>query len=206
MSTPRDTLAGAFAVDPADLGRLRARLAGAASDAGLLDVAYRTLDSPLGTLLVALTPVGVVRVAFAGEGHDAVLADLAERVGPRVLEHPAAADDTARQLEDYFAGRRREIRVPVDWRLARGFRLTVLHHLATDVAYGTTVSYAGLAALAGNPRAVRAVGTACATNPVPLVVPCHRIVRSDGATGSYRGGAQAKRVLLDLEARSPLGP
>ena len=206
MTTPHDTLAGAFAVGSADLARLHARLAGVAAEEGLLDVAYRTLDSPVGALLVAVTPVGVVRVAFAGEGHDVVLQDLADRIGPRVLESPAAVDGTARQLEDYFAGRRREIDVPLDWRLAAGFRLTVLHHLATDVPHGTTVSYAGLAALAGNPRAVRAVGTACATNPLPLVVPCHRIVRSDGAAGSYRGGVQAKRVLLDLEARAPLGP
>lgn len=202
MSPSRDPLVGAFAVQDADLDRLRTRLAARADAAGLLDVAYRTLDSPLGALLLAATPVGVVRVAFAGEGHDSVLADLAERIGPRVLRAPAALDAPARQLEEYFAGRRREVDVPVDHRLSKGFRLTVLHHLATDVPYGTTVSYAGLAALAGNPRAVRAVGTACATNPVPLVVPCHRIVRSDGASGAYRGGTQAKRLLLDLEARA----
>lgn len=202
MSTPRDTLVRAFDVQDADLARLHVRLAARAGAEGLLDVVYRTLDSPLGALLVAATPAGVVRVAFAGEGHEDVLTDLAQRIGPRVLESPAALDVAARQLEEYFAGRRRDVDVPVDHRLSRGFRLTVLRHLATDVPYGTTVSYAGLAALAGNPRAVRAVGTACATNPVPLVVPCHRIVRSDGASGAYRGGAAAKRVLLDLEART----
>jgi methylated-DNA-[protein]-cysteine S-methyltransferase len=106
----------------------------------------------------------------------------------------------ARQLDDYFAGRRRRFEVPLDWRLSTGFRSTVLHHLATDVDYGRTASYAALAALAGNPKAVRAVGTACATNPLPVVVPCHRVVRSDGAMGNYAGGVEAKRILLELEA------
>lgn len=185
--------------DPGDLDRLRARLARRASDAGELDVAFRSLDSPVGPLLLAATPVGVVRVAFAGEGHDAVLDALAARIGPRVLDAPPALDGPARQLDEYFAGRRRAFDVPLDLRLATGFRAAVLRALP-DIAYGTTASYARVAAAVGNPRAVRAVGTACATNPLPLLVPCHRVVRSSGARGSYLGGVAAKNLLLDLEA------
>jgi methylated-DNA-[protein]-cysteine S-methyltransferase len=193
-------LDGAFPVAPSEVDRLRARLATAAQAEGLLDVAYRTLDTPVGPLLLAATEQGLVRVAYPVQGPEAVLQDLADRISPRVLAAPARLDRVARELDDYFAGRRRDFDLPLDWRLARGFRATVLHHLATDVGYGRTASYGTLAALAGNPKAVRAVGTACATNPLPVVVPCHRIVRSDGALGNYAGGPAAKRTLLDLEA------
>ncbi|WP_375503965.1 methylated-DNA--[protein]-cysteine S-methyltransferase [uncultured Jatrophihabitans sp.] len=192
-------LAAAFPVDAAELDRLRARLAGAAAGAGVLDVAYRTVDSPVGELLVAATERGLVRVAFAGEGWDAVLQALAARISPRVLEAPARLDGVARELAEYFEGRRHGFDVALDWQLSAGFRRTVLAHLATDVGYGSTASYAALAAAAGNPRAVRAVGTACATNPIPIVVPCHRIVRSDGGIGNYLGGPAAKATLLALE-------
>ncbi len=190
----------AFPVEESDLDRLRARLSAAADAAGILDVAYRTVDTPVGPLLLAATEQGLVRVAYPNQGHDAVLQALADRVSPRVLHAPARLDPVARQLDDYFAGRRRQFDVPLDWRLSTGFRSTVLHHLATEVDYGRTASYAALAALAGNPKAVRAVGTACATNPLPVVVPCHRVVRSDGAIGNYAGGVEAKRTLLQLEA------
>jgi len=190
----------AFGVEESDVDRLRARLSAAADAEGILDVAYRTVDTPVGPLLLAATEQGLVRVAYPNQGHDAVLQALADRVSPRVLHAPARLDPVARQLDDYFAGRRRRFDVPLDWRLSVGFRSTVLHHLATDVAYGRTASYAALAALAGSPRAVRAVGTACATNPLPVVVPCHRVVRSDGAIGNYAGGVDAKRTLLALEA------
>jgi len=193
-------LARAYGVGDHDLIRLHARLATSAASAALLDVAYRVVDSPVGPLLLAATPVGLVRVAFASEGHDQVLQGLADRISPRVLEAPARLDGVARELDDYFAGRRHAFDVQLDWQLSTGFRRTVLGHLATDVGYGTTASYASLAELAGSPKAVRAVGTACATNPIPVVVPCHRIVRSDGKTGAYRGGPDAKRALLDLEA------
>jgi methylated-DNA-[protein]-cysteine S-methyltransferase len=183
--------------DPA-LARLRAELIRRADERNLLDVAYRTVDSPVGPLLLAATPDGLVRVAYALEDHDAVLAALAERVSPRILSAPARLDEAARQLDDYFGHRRRAFDVPVDLRLASGFRRTVLEHLP-DVAYGRTVSYAQLAAVVGNPRAVRAVGTACATNPLPLVIPCHRVVRGDGTAGGYIGGPDTKRALLDLE-------
>jgi len=193
-------LLDAFPVEESDVDRLRGRLAAAAEAEGILDVAYRTVDTPVGPLLLAATEQGLVRVAYPNQGHDAVLQALADRISPRVLHAPARLDPVARQLDDYFAGRRRRFDVPLDWRLSTGFRSTVLHHLATDVDYGRTASYAALAALAGNPRAVRAVGTACATNPLPVVVPCHRVVRSDGAIGNYAGGVEANRTLLDLEA------
>jgi methylated-DNA-[protein]-cysteine S-methyltransferase len=138
-------------------------------------------------------------VAFASEGHDIVLQSLSERISPRMLEAPTRLDPIARQLDEYFTGRRHSFDVALDWSLSHGFRRTVLGHLATDIAYGDTASYATLARLSGSPKAVRAVGTACATNPTPIVVPCHRVIRSDGTVGSYRGGPTAKRALLDLE-------
>lgn len=185
-----------------DAGRyagLRARLAGLASSKDLLDVAYRTVDTPLGSLLLAATPRGLVRVAFASEDHDAVLARLAGLVSPRVLYAPARLDEAARELDEYFAGHRRQFGLPLDFQLSRGFRLAVLTHLR-EIAYGATESYSVVAAAAGRPAAVRAVGTACATNPLPVVVPCHRVVRSDGSIGQYAGGRQAKQALLAMEA------
>lgn len=187
------------AVDDEARRRLSARLAAAADDAGLLDVAYRTVDTPVGRLLLAATDRGLVRVAYALEDHDAVLARLAEQLSPRVLHAPPRLDSVAVQLEEYFAGRRTTFDLPLDRSLSAGFRRTVLEHLP-EIAYGSTASYARLAAVVGNPKAVRAVGTACATNPLPVVVPCHRVVRSDGSIGQYLGGTDAKRALLALEA------
>jgi methylated-DNA-[protein]-cysteine S-methyltransferase len=202
MTTP-DDLAGeltrAFTTDDEDLARLHVRLSAAAQADGVLDVAYRTVDTPVGTLLLAATDLGLVRVAFANEDHDRVLQTLSERISPRILEAPARLDAVASELEEYFAGRRRRFDVPLDWRLSAGFRRTVLGHLE-DIGYGHTATYAAVAQLAGNPKAVRAVGSACATNPLPVVVPCHRVLRSDGGLGGYRGGPDAKRMLLSLEA------
>jgi methylated-DNA-[protein]-cysteine S-methyltransferase len=183
----------------AELRRLRERLADSAAAQGLLDVAYRTLDTPVGTLLLAATETGLIRVAYANEGHDQVLTTLAARISPRILHAPKRLDTAARQLEEYFAGRRRGFDLPLDLRLSRGFRRLVLDHLS-DIAYGHTASYAAVAAAAGNPRAVRAAATACATNPLPVVVPCHRVVRADGSVGGYVGGPAAKQTLLRLEA------
>jgi methylated-DNA-[protein]-cysteine S-methyltransferase len=179
--------------------RLHARLAAAATEAGILDVAYRTIDTPVGTLLLAATELGLVRVAYTREGHDKVLDELANRVSPRVLRAPARLDRAATEIEEYFRGRRRLFDLPLDFQLSHGFRRTVLSHLP-EIGYGRTASYAAVAAAAGSPRAVRAVGTACATNPLPVVVPCHRVVRSDGTLGQYAGGAEAKRQLLAMEA------
>lgn len=186
-------------VDADAQARLHARLVATASDAGVLDVAYRTIDTPLGALLLAATEQGLVRVAYACEDHDGVLERLASRVSPRLLHAPARLDLAAREIEEYFAGRRQQFDLPLDFRLSGGFRRTVLSHLR-DIAYGRTASYAALAAAAGNPRAVRAAGTACATNPLPVVVPCHRVVRSDGTVGQYVGGTDAKKLLLALES------
>jgi len=190
-----------YPVDIDDLRRLHARLERDAQADDLLDIAYRTVDSAVGPLLLAATPRGLVRVAFANEGHDSVLLTLSQRISPRMLEAPTRLDPVARQLDEYFAGRRHGFDVALDWSLSHGFRRTVLEHLYADIGYGSTASYATLAGLSGSPKAVRAVGTACATNPIPLVVPCHRVIRSDGTVGSYRGGPVAKRALLDLEQR-----
>jgi len=185
--------------DAATLDRLHARLVDAAAADDTLDIVYRTVDTPLGPLLLAATPAGLLRVAYESEGHDTVLTSLAERVSPRVLLAPARLDDVAREIEDYFAGRRHTFDLPLDLQLAHGFRRDVLTHLR-DIAYGTTASYAAVAAAAGRPAAVRAVGTACAVNPLPIVIPCHRVVRSDGSIGAYLGGVAAKQTLLSLEA------
>jgi len=186
-------------IEPADLYRLTERLATQADAEGLLDVGYRAVDSPVGSLLLAATPIGLVRVAYATEGHDAVLQQLSDGISPRVLRLPARLDAAARQLDEYFAGRRQQFDVALDWRLSAGFRSTVLHHLP-EIPYGRTATYADVAAMAGRPRASRAVGSACAANPLPVIVPCHRVVRSDGALGGYLGGVTAKAALLSLEA------
>ncbi len=189
----------AYGDDADDLRALHARLVEEAQREGVLDVAYRTIDSPVGTLLLAATELGLVRVAYESEDHDAVLQHLGERISPRILEAPARLDEISRELDQYFAGRLRTFTAPLDRRLSSGFRRTVLEHL-TDIAYGHTASYAAVAELAGNPLAVRAVGTACATNPLPVVVPCHRVLRADGTLGGYLGGIDAKRTLLALES------
>ncbi len=181
------------------LSRLHMRLESDADTAGVLDVAYRTVDTPVGSLLLAATAVGLVRVAYDVEGHDAVLAKLAAVVSPRILRAPGRLDGVARQIDEYFAKRRTVFEVPVDLRLAEGFRRNVIEHLS-DIGYGRRESYAAVAAAIGHPRAVRAVGTACGHNPLPVVIPCHRVVRSDGSTGQYVGGPVAKSTLLDLEA------
>ena len=184
------------ATDPtADLAAALAR----ADAEGLVDVAYATTDSPVGALLVAATPAGLVRLAFKA-GDDEVLEQLAKRVGPRELEAPARLDEVRRELDEYFAGRRDHFELPLDWRLSAGFRKTVLETLYADVDYGHTVSYLELATMVGNPKASRAVGTAMATNPIPIVVPCHRVLRTGGQLGGYGGGLPAKVKLLELES------
>jgi methylated-DNA-[protein]-cysteine S-methyltransferase len=193
-------LAALYPVDDDDIARLHSRLAAAADTLDMLDVAYRTVDSPVGALLIAATRVGLVRVAFSAEGHDAVLQNLSDRISSRLLRAPARLDAVARQLDEYFSGCRHTFDVPLDWQLSKGFRRAVLGHLAVDIDYGTTASYGTLARLSGFPKAVRAVGTACATNPIPVVVPCHRVIRANGSLGGYGGGPAAKRTLLDLES------
>jgi methylated-DNA-[protein]-cysteine S-methyltransferase len=165
----------------------------------VLDVSYRTIDSPIGPLLLAATAKGLVRVAFDREGHDVVLGRLATQISPRILRAPRRLDGVASQLDEYFDRRRRSFDLPIDLQLAHGFRRTVLTHLR-DIAYGETASYAMVAEASGSPAAVRAVGSACANNPLPIVVPCHRVVRSDGSIGQYLGGTDTKQALLAMEA------
>jgi methylated-DNA-[protein]-cysteine S-methyltransferase len=169
-----------------------------AATEGLLDVAYATADSPFGTLLVAKTPRGLVRLGLPGEDVEATLADLAGRISPRVLEDPGRLDEERRELDDYFAGRRHAFELPIDWQLSGGFLLRARQGIAA-IPYGETRTYTDLARAAGNERAVRAAGSACSRNPIPLVVPCHRVLRSDGSLGGYAGGLEMKQRLLDLE-------
>jgi methylated-DNA-[protein]-cysteine S-methyltransferase len=200
MTTTEPTLLQLLPMpDTTTTDRLHRRLEDAAATAGLLDVAYRMIDSPIGPLLLATTEAGMVRVAFEREGIDAVLDELAREVSPRVLRAPRRLDTAARELDEYLEGRRRTFDLPLDLRLSHGFRRTVLTHLA-DIGYGHTASYGEVARASGNPRAARAVGSACRTNPLPLIVPCHRVVRSDGTIGEYLGGVEAKRLLLQMEA------
>lgn len=198
---------------PADISQLQQRLAEQAGAEDLVDVLYRVVDSPIGELLLAATPLGLVYVAFEVEDRQEVLQMLATRIGPRVLAAAAsptsapapadpaerALDDSATQLLDYLSGDRRHFDLPLDTRLATGFRGEVQQHLA-EIDYGRTATYKELAAELERPGAVRAVGTACATNPLPLVWPCHRILRSDGGLGGYRGGLAAKQRLLAMES------
>ena len=200
MINSPDPMFASLGSDEAEtMSRLHDQLVAAAAADELLDVAYRTVDSPIGTLLLAATDQGLVRVAYQLEHHDQVLQTLAHRVSPRILYAPHRLDQVARQLAEYFEGERREFVLPLDFRLAHGFRREVLSRLRM-INYGRTESYSQVAAATGHPRAVRAVGTACATNPLPVIVPCHRVLRSDGKLGGYIGGLQTKAALLSLEA------
>jgi methylated-DNA-[protein]-cysteine S-methyltransferase len=181
---------------PANLDRL---LAERAAGEGLLDVAYARADSPLGPLLVATTPRGLVRVAYSDYSSEAdVLDQLARKLSPRMLEAPARLDDVRRELDEYFEGRRNAFDVPIDWSLAPGFTGRVLKATAR-IGFGETSTYAKVATGAGSPRAVRAAGNALGANPMPVVVPCHRVLRTGGALGGYTGGVQRKEYLLRLE-------
>jgi methylated-DNA-[protein]-cysteine S-methyltransferase len=174
-------------------------LARAAAAAGLLDVAYATFDSPVGTLLLAATPTGLVRLAYLDGGdQDAVLEDLAARVSPRVLAAPRTLDEPRRELDEYFAGRRSSFDMALDWQLTAGFGRRVLQATAR-IPYGSVSTYKDVAAQAGSPRGSRAAGNALGANPLPIIVPCHRVVYSGGGLGGYTGGVARKRVLLGVE-------
>jgi methylated-DNA-[protein]-cysteine S-methyltransferase len=176
------------------------RLGERAAEEDLIDVAYTTTDSPFGTLLLAKTPRGLVRVGLPNQDADELLVDLAARVSPRVLEAPAQLDEARRELDLYFEGKLDRFGLPLDWQLSDGFQLAVQRGIA-KIPYGETRTYMEMARKAGNERAVRAAGTACGRNPIPLVVPCHRVLRTGGALGNYGGGPQMKRALLELERR-----
>ena len=175
-----------------------AQLMRRAQDEGLLDVAYTEVDTPVGRLLLAATPRGLVRVTFPVESPDTVLEQLAATISPRVLESPARLDEPRRELDLYFDGKLTEFDLPLDWQLTRGFYRKVLRATA-KIPYGRTRSYTQMAKRAGSPRAVRATGTALGSNPLPIVVPCHRVLRSGGALGGYGGGLDVKQHLLELE-------
>ena len=174
------------------------RLARGAAEEGLLDVAYTTADSPFGQLLLAQTPKGLVRVGLPNQNAEELLDELATKVSPRVLEAPAQLDETRRELDLYFDGKLDRFELPLDWRLSNGFRLRVLRAI-NRIPYGQTRSYTEMATKAGNERAVRAAGSACGSNPIPLVVPCHRVLRTSGALGGYGGGLPMKQGLLEME-------
>lgn len=181
-----------------DLDGLRADVARRAARAGLLDVAYGTYDSPLGELTVMVTPRGLVRLSYPGEGIPAQLEEIAERISPRILRAPERTDEVRRQLDGYFAGTRHAFEVPIDWRLARGFAGDVLRATAR-IPFGAVSTYRDVAAGAGSPRAYRAAGNALGSNPIPIVVPCHRVLHAGGGLGGYTGGLDRKRFLLTLE-------
>jgi methylated-DNA-[protein]-cysteine S-methyltransferase len=196
MSSPFDALDH---VDSEVEARLRAKLVEAAERQGVLDIAYGTVDTPVGSLLLAATADGLLRVAYEREGHGTVLERLAALVSPRILRAPQRLEQPRRQIEEYFVGARTRFELRLDYRLSKGFRRVVLSNLQ-HIDYGATKSYAQVAVDSGSPRAVRAVGSACATNPLPVVLPCHRVIRSDGSLGQYVGGADAKEKLLTMEA------
>jgi methylated-DNA-[protein]-cysteine S-methyltransferase len=162
------------------------------------EIGYETVASPIGDLLVACTPRGLVRIGLPSEDPDTVLAELARTVSREIAESPRRVARARRELEQYFAGQRREFTIPLDWAGATGFRLRALEAMSR-LPYGETVTYGELAARAGNPRAARAAGHACATNPIPIVVPCHRVIGSDGTLHGYTGGLRYKEFLLRLE-------
>jgi methylated-DNA-[protein]-cysteine S-methyltransferase len=175
------------------------RFAERAMQEGLADVAYAHADSPLGPLLLAATPRGLACVSYSGfRSEDETLERLAARLSPRVIEAPAQLDDVRRQLDDYFAGQRREFSLPIDWGLVGDFGRRVLAQTAA-IPYGAVATYGDVAREIGSPRGARATGNALGANPMPIVVPCHRVVASGGKVGGYTGGLERKRLLLTLE-------
>jgi methylated-DNA-[protein]-cysteine S-methyltransferase len=197
MSPDLEVLLEAGPAEAADgyEGMLERSLAAAEAE-GAVDVAWIEHDAPTGPLLLAATEHGLVAVGLLH--HDELLEVLGQKVSPRLVRRGARLDDVRRQLDEYFAGERHEFDLPLDWALSKGFRRQILDEL-THVPYGQVVSYRELATRAGNPKASRAVGSAMATNPIPIVVPCHRVIRTDGTLGGYGGGLPMKQTLLALE-------
>lgn len=180
--------------------RIRQFIAEETERQGTLDVAYCYIETPLGRLLLAATKVGISRVAFESEDHNKVLDQLNEAISVRLFEAPRRLEPAVKQITEYFEGTRQTFDLPLDLCLSSGFKSKVLQSLHT-IDYGNTESYGSFAEIIGNARASRAVGTACATNPIPIIIPCHRIIRSTGEIGEYIGGTQAKKFLIDHENR-----
>lgn len=200
--TPADPHLPPPAADPQAAAAAKARFVAAAAPG--IDVAYDVLDTPVGELVAALTPTGLVRIAYTdiNGGADAVLDDLAARISPRVLAAPARLDALRRELDEYFDGRRTAFETPVDWTLAVAFGRKVLEATAA-IPFGGTSTYGQVAAAAGNPRAARATGTALGHNPVPIVIPCHRVLAAGKRLGGYTGGTDRKELLLRVEGALP---
>jgi methylated-DNA-[protein]-cysteine S-methyltransferase len=196
----RRTSSGGRETAAAAAERLSSRIA----SEGLADIAYASVDSPFGTLLAAATSEGLVRLAFPEEHVDTVLEGLARRISPRIIEAPASFDAVRRELDEYFDGSRRAFELAQDWTLMSAFGRKVLG-ATYDIPYGGVLSYAEVAAEAGSPRGSRAAGNALGSNPIPIVVPCHRVLRSGGNLGGYGGGLERKRYLLELEGALPQG-
>ena len=175
-----------------------ARLTERARRDRLLDVAIGRIDSPIGTLTLAVTPRGLARLSFDGEDPSSVMEELARDISPRILESAAATQDARRELDEYFAGRRTSFSIAVDRQLIRGIAKEVLSATST-IPFGSTSTYGTIAERIGRPRAARAVGNALGSNPIPVVIPCHRVLAAGGKLGGYTGGVETKRALLELE-------
>lgn len=197
-ATPEELIRAAALADPGAARSAAERFAARAAQEGLIEVAYATTDSPFGPVTLAATDRGLVRLNLPGHDAGDFLARLSQEISPAILESPGSLDDARRELDEYFAGRLKRFSVPLDWRLIHGFQEKVLR-ATYAIPYGETLTYGEVAAEAGNPRAVRAAGTALGRNPIPLIVPCHRVTRSGGDPGNYRGGPEMKRGLLRLE-------
>lgn len=186
---------------PGEAAALAARTADRAADEGIAPVAYARVDSPVGSLVAVATPRGLARIAYELDngGLDGILDDVALKLSPAIVEAPARLDPVRRELEEYFEGRRQDFDVDLDWALSTpGFRRRVLQECAR-IPFGATSTYKQMAAAAGSPRAFRAAGGALGSNPIPIVVPCHRVLATGGGLGGYTGGLERKRLLLSIE-------
>jgi methylated-DNA-[protein]-cysteine S-methyltransferase len=188
-------------LDPGAAAALAARTAARAAAEGIAEIAYATVDSPVGRLVAVATPRGLARIAYELEngGLDSILDDVALRLSPAIVEAPAQLDAIRRELDEYFEGRRQDFDLPLDWALSTaGFRRRVLQECAR-IPFGATSTYKAMAIAAGSPTAFRAAGGALGSNPIPIVVPCHRVLSSGGGLGGYTGGLERKRLLLSIE-------
>lgn len=186
---------------PGEAAALAARTAARAAAAQIAQIAYACVDSPIGTLVVVATPRGLARIGYEPQdgGLDSILDEVALRLSPAIVEAPARLDGIRRELDEYFDGRRRQFAIALDWALtAPGFRRRVLQECA-QIPFGATSTYKQMAIAAGSPRAFRAAGGALGSNPIPIVVPCHRVLASSGGLGGYTGGLERKRALLSIE-------
>jgi methylated-DNA-[protein]-cysteine S-methyltransferase len=198
IRTPEELIRSAAQASPGAAEEAARRFAERAAAEGLVEVGYATADSPFGPLTLAATERGLVGLNLPRYDADDFLARLSMTISPAIVEVPARLDPVRRELERYFEGDLRKFTVPLDWQLIHGFQEKVLRRTYA-IPYGKTLTYGEVAAEAGNPRAFRAAGTALGRNPIPLIVPCHRVTRSGGVPGNYGGGPEMKRALLELE-------